>query len=155
VLLQCPFAPFMVTFCHTIAASDLEDLKLLGEVATSLQAAADVSEAADRLYRLCLVFYQVAKLYVDVQPKEPDGYPVIPKPGEEFDDYLTSLGFGPNTLTSATGGGDNNTNLNDQTDHSMATLQIPAELMETDMSHTFGDWILDNQYMMGLLDSDL
>ncbi|KAF3492001.1 fungal specific transcription factor domain-containing protein [Arthroderma uncinatum] len=155
VLLQCPFAPFMVTFCHTIAASDLEDLNLLGEVATSLQAAAGVSEAADRLYRLCLVFYQVAKLYVDVQPKEPHDYPVIPKPGEEFDDYLTSLGFGPNTLTPSTSDGNNITNFNDPADPSMASFQIPTELMDTDMSHTFGDWFLDNQYMMGLLDSDL
>ncbi|KAM5469780.1 hypothetical protein MauCBS54593_004334 [Microsporum audouinii] len=155
VLLQCPFAPFMVTFCHTIAASDLDDLKLLGEVATSLQAAADVSEAADRLYRLCLVFYQVAKLYVDVQPKEPHDYPVIPKPGEAFDEYLTSLGFGPNTLTPETADGNSNTNFNDPNDHPIAAFQMPPEMMETDMSHTLGDWFLDNQYMMGLLDSDL
>ncbi|EZF22411.1 hypothetical protein H112_04833 [Trichophyton rubrum D6] len=155
VLLQCPFAPFMVTFCHTIAASDHDDLKLLGEVATSLQAAADVSEAAERLYRLCLVFYQVAKLYVDVQPKEPHNHPVIPKPGEAFDDYLTSLGFGPNTLTPETAESSNNTNFNDPNEPSIPAFQMPPEMMETDLSHTLGDWFLDNQYMMGLLDSDL
>ncbi|EFQ98853.1 fungal specific transcription factor domain-containing protein [Nannizzia gypsea CBS 118893] len=155
VLLQCPFAPFMVTFCHTIAASDHDDLKLLGEVATSLRVAADVSEAADRLYRLCLVFYQVAKLYVDVQPKEPHDYPVIPKPGEAFDEYLTSLGFGPNTLTAETTENSNNINFSDPSEPSISAFQMPPEMMETDLSHTLGDWFLDNQYMMGLLDSDL
>ncbi|KAK2748729.1 hypothetical protein FQN57_000310 [Myotisia sp. PD_48] len=150
-VLQCPFAPFMVMFCHTIAAQDLADLELLEEIATSLQVASEFSEAADRLYRLCLVFYQVAKLYVDAQPKEAHTLRVLPQPGEDFNNYLTSLGFGPNLTVGGTdqeAGGPTST----PTYFHPAAFEMPNELME---AQTLENWVLDNQYMMGLLESDL
>ncbi|PGH02127.1 hypothetical protein GX51_04831 [Blastomyces parvus] len=69
-LLHSPFTPYLVLFTHTIATADLDDLKLLEEVSGSLEAARHISEAADRLCKLCAVFYQVARLYVDVRMRE-------------------------------------------------------------------------------------
>ena len=140
-------------FCHTIAASALDDLKLLEDVTNSLQAGSKLSEAADKLYRLCLAFSQVAKLYVDAQLRAPQSTKLedipLPRPGNEFDDYLASLGAGNPMMPSVSRNVPGNSGPNP------VPLQQPAEPVEFDASQTLEDWFFGNQYMMGLLDSDL
>ncbi|EEP80772.1 predicted protein [Uncinocarpus reesii 1704] len=152
-LLQCPFVPFLVTFCHTISSGDMDDLRLLEEVATSLQAAGGLSEGAERLYRLCMVFYQVAKVYVDAKLQEAENanetsaYQPATYPGEEFDSYLNALGLGPSLAPymprGVTGAGNNN---------SEGTM---PDFFDVDMAQSLEDWYLGNRHMMGLLESDL
>lgn len=143
----------MVMFCHIVAASASEDLKLLEDVTDSLQAGSSISEAADRLYRLCLAFCQVAKLYVDAQLKTPERLRLqdipLPRPGDEFDDYLASLAPGNPVMSNAS---------RDETNNnypSQMPLQQSTEPFEPDTSQTLEDWFFGNQYMMGLLDSEL
>ncbi|KAL1970487.1 hypothetical protein VTN77DRAFT_4131 [Rasamsonia byssochlamydoides] len=70
ILMNCPFTPFMVLFCHTIATADLSDLKRLGDFVSSLQSASEVAEAAEKFRRLCHVFHRVAELYIDAKMKQ-------------------------------------------------------------------------------------
>jgi hypothetical protein len=65
--MNCPFAPFMVMFCHAVATADLSDLKCLGDFVASLQSPGEVIEAADKLWRLCQVFHRVAELYINAK----------------------------------------------------------------------------------------
>lgn len=68
--MNCPFAPFMVIFCHAVATADLTDLQCLGDFVSSLQSPGEVIEAADKLWRLCQVFHRVAELYIDAKLKQ-------------------------------------------------------------------------------------
>ncbi|EER26066.1 Fungal specific transcription factor, putative [Coccidioides posadasii C735 delta SOWgp] len=151
-ILQCPFVPFLVIFCHTISSGDLDDLKLLEEVATSLQAAGSLSEGAERLYRLCMVFYQVAKVYVDAKRQEAENtnttseYQPIAYPGEQFDSYLNALGLGPSLAPSMLRGHADIGN-NDG-------VEVIPELFDVEMAQSLEDWYLGNRHMMGLLESD-
>ncbi|EAS33170.3 transcription factor [Coccidioides immitis RS] len=151
-ILQCPFVPFLVIFCHTISSGDLDDLKLLEEVATSLQAAGSLSEGAERLYRLCMVFYQVAKVYVDAKRQEVENtnttseYQPIAYPGEQFDSYLNALGLGPSLAPSMLRGHADIGN-NDG-------VEAIPELFDVEMAQSLEDWYLGNRHMMGLLESD-
>lgn len=153
-LLLFPFAPFMVLFCHTITASSLDDLKLLEDVSASLQAAGTVSEGADRLYRLCVVFYQVAKVYVDAQLKELQcsGANVdIPftSPGTEFDSFFTALGFAPPQPPPSS---------SEVMDHGSAEGSGVAQAQQPEgfeMEQTLDGWFTGSQYIMGLLESGM
>ncbi|EGE85702.2 fungal specific transcription factor domain-containing protein [Blastomyces dermatitidis ATCC 18188] len=215
-LLHSPFTPYLVLFTHTIATADLADLKLLGEVSSSLESARHISEAADRLCKLCAVFYQVARLYVDVRMREwgvgqgqgqrqlqqqqgqqhqqqqqqqqqfqqlqQQGANVNPGANygdtgvsaiddatayasqqmdmqwgaDEVDSYLWELGFGPPA------GGMMNNNINTgmgsgSTLGVAAGQQVPADGAGVGemMPPTLQDWFRGNQYMTGLLESDL
>lgn len=141
----------MVLFCHTITATSLDDLKLLEEVSDSLQTVGRVSEAADRLYRLFSVFYQVAKAYVNAQLQEFEracaDTQIYPQLGAELEPFLNALGMAPplagapprSMEQAASGPG-------------VVPGQQPPE---PDMGQTLDGWILGNQYMMGLLESDI
>ncbi|ODH14273.1 hypothetical protein ACO22_06617 [Paracoccidioides brasiliensis] len=198
-LLHCPFTPYLVIFTHTIATADLADLKLLEEVSASLESARHISEAAERLFKLCAVFYQVALLYVDVRMREwaqrggagagagananannavavavtnsgvgigavvgeggGGGHGMVGDPQQmeqqwgagEVDSYLWELGFGVPAgrmlsmgssndlgIVAGSGGGDNDD----------GSVQAAS-------SSSLQDWYRGNQYMMGLLESDL
>ncbi|KKA22872.1 C6 transcription factor [Rasamsonia emersonii CBS 393.64] len=67
ILMNCPFTPFLVLFCHAIATADTSDLRRLGEFVSSLQSAAEVAEAAEKFCRLCHVFHRVAELYISAK----------------------------------------------------------------------------------------
>jgi Fungal specific transcription factor domain len=67
VLINCPFTPFMVLFCHAIASANLDDLKCLGDFVSSLQSSGETVEAAEKLWRLCHVFHRVAELYIEAK----------------------------------------------------------------------------------------
>ncbi|KAK2769664.1 hypothetical protein FQN53_005953 [Emmonsiellopsis sp. PD_33] len=161
VLLQCPFTPFLVIFSHAIATASTDDLQLLSDVSSSLEAAANVSLGADRLYKLCAVFYQVAKLYIDIKLREgeagdgggaggweADGDQAM---GTEVDNYLWALGFG------APGGGigtEGTEAAGTGTGHAQMD-NVPGAEAAGEMSPTLQDWFRGNMYMMGLLESDL
>ncbi|EED17118.1 C6 transcription factor, putative [Talaromyces stipitatus ATCC 10500] len=70
VLINCPFTPFMVLFCHAIATANLSDLKCLGDFVSSLQTSGETVEAAEKLRRLCHVFHRVAELYIHSKIKQ-------------------------------------------------------------------------------------
>lgn len=61
VLLFSSFTPFLVVFLQAIATGDSELLNLLQKVIESLKFTARASKAADRLYRVCSAFGEVAK----------------------------------------------------------------------------------------------
>ncbi|KAL2007936.1 hypothetical protein VTN00DRAFT_7918 [Thermoascus crustaceus] len=154
-LMHCPFTPFMVLFCHAIAAADLSDLRCLGEFVASLQPTGEVVEAAEKLYRLCHVFHRVAELYINAKIKASsnvqtsqnaaeDGNAAL-YPVNDFDPYLSALGF-----TSATG-------LAPFVSNGVSTGDVPA--MENGSgvagSTSLGDWFTGNLNIMALLEADL
>ncbi|GAM37795.1 hypothetical protein TCE0_033r08019 [Talaromyces pinophilus] len=83
VLINCPFTPFMVLFCHAIATANLSDLKCLGDFVSSLQTSGETVEAAEKLRRLCHVFHRVAELYIQTKTKHQHQY--------QYDDSNGSL----------------------------------------------------------------
>lgn len=153
--MHCPFTPFMVLFCHAIAAADLSDLRCLGEFVASLQPTGEVIEAAEKLYRLCHVFHRVAELYInakikassDVQtsPNAAEDSNAAPYPVNDFDPYLSALGF-----TSATG-------LTPFVSNGVSTGDVPATENESGVagSTSLGDWFTGNLNIMALLEADL
>ncbi|KAK2761610.1 hypothetical protein FQN54_001438 [Arachnomyces sp. PD_36] len=156
-LIHCPFAPFTVVFCNAIATSDLDDLQCLGDTVTTLQSSAEMSEGVGKLYRLCSVFYQVAKLYIESKMKadnntlppsngpatETKFQPDTPMhAGGEFDPYLSALGLGPSV---------GSLGMPPQGDTTMEEYD-PSMGMET---ASLGNWFAGNLNMLGLLEADL
>lgn len=88
-----PFAPFIVVFCHVIAAKDTTDLARLEAFLKSIRLAQDFSEAAARLNRLFEVLYNVALRYTEMQQNSQREEQL--KAAEEMDQYLAALGFPP------------------------------------------------------------
>lgn len=112
-VLQSPFTPFIVIFCNAIIHCDPTDLSHLSDFVLSLESCRTLSEGADKLYKMCHLFLQVAKLYVEAKTKEtsesatanPEGfYPtgdgqqnLDPSAMTQFDPYLSALGLMPNS----------------------------------------------------------
>ncbi|KAJ5096908.1 hypothetical protein N7456_007629 [Penicillium angulare] len=67
VLLYSSFTPFVVIFLHAIAATSMEDVKLLEEVVATLQVARGVSNASERIYSIGANFARVARGLVEAQ----------------------------------------------------------------------------------------
>ncbi|KAF2870538.1 fungal-specific transcription factor domain-containing protein [Massariosphaeria phaeospora] len=119
-LLQSPFTPFIVIFCNAITQNDHSDLAILSDFVSSLESVLTLSEGAGKLYKMCNLFLQVAKLYIEARNKEgshqpqtqPQSQPTIehngiyvPANGDhvvdfnavtQFDPYLSALGLVPN-----------------------------------------------------------
>jgi len=139
----------MVIFCHAITIYSSDDLDLLAAFVESLKPLPDIeSEGADKLYRLCFVFHQVAKLYVEAKAQEArtQAQSQTNLTAEAaFDPYLSMLGFAPN----------------------QAQYLAPAWPATTDIAAdwsggtNFGlngniqDWFSGNSNIMGLLDQDV
>ncbi|GJN81732.1 hypothetical protein PLIIFM63780_005267 [Purpureocillium lilacinum] len=137
-LLLTPFAPFFVLFCYIIETSSLDDLKLLQEFVTSLDEARDSSETIEKLYRLCQVMCDVAALYVEAKSQQQEDQTMVPI-GDEFEMYLSQLGFMPSedqAMAQAQDNGGGPPAVNGQ------VAQI-------------ADWFSGNRNMMGLLEEDL
>lgn len=143
----------------------MDDLKLLGEISNTLQEAISISEGIERFCRLCSVFYNVAKIYVEARlqetnsgRKDTDGgggagsNDPPPYPSSEFDSYLNALGFGlpPHVFN-------NNANYQGGEGGTEAGGGIPptAETSSNDFENALQDWFLGNTHVMGLLESDL
>lgn len=141
-------------FCNAIETSNLEDLQCLEGAVATLQSSAGLSEGVDKLYRLCSVFYQVAKLYIESKLKldrAPPSETTVNQAdfqadtpmhaGGEFDPYLNALGLGPS------GGFANRPPQGDTT----------MEEYEAGMgaSTSLGNWFTGNLNVLGLLEADL
>ncbi|KAM0509676.1 hypothetical protein ACHAPB_001025 [Verticillium nonalfalfae] len=135
-ILLTPFAPFFVLFCHVIETSSAEDLKRLYEFADSLGGPSPISEPVQKLHRLCQALYNVALTYVEAKAQQPaaNQAPI----NEEFDMYLSALGFPPNELL-APGTG----------------VEAGAAAQTAVQSEQLANWFSGNQQMMGLLEEDL
>ncbi|KAJ4364697.1 hypothetical protein N0V83_009294 [Neocucurbitaria cava] len=127
-ILQAPFTPFIVIFCNAIQKADSSDLTSLTDFVTSLESCRTVSEGADKLYKMCRLFLQVAKLYISAkrqdmtpssttqtsssysQNNQPnyyttaDGTQLDLNAMTEFDPYLSALGLVSNNAWSMAGG---------------------------------------------------
>ncbi|KAF2025655.1 hypothetical protein EK21DRAFT_75922 [Setomelanomma holmii] len=123
-ILQAPFTPFIVIFCNAIQNSDATDLPSLQNFVASLESCRAISEGADRLYKMCRLFLQVARLYLQSKEQAPtvpsqtfspsqpnyyvnvDGSQIDVNSMTEFDPYLSALGLMPNSAFSMTNSAD-------------------------------------------------
>ncbi|KAJ4984606.1 fungal specific transcription factor domain-containing protein [Stagonosporopsis vannaccii] len=115
-ILQAPFTPFIVVFCNSIQKSDSLDLSTLQNFVASLESCRTISEGADKLYKMCHLFLQVAKLYIQAKKNDSRSQPqtvsqpftdtfYTPEDGSQldlstmtqFDPYLSALGLVPNS----------------------------------------------------------
>lgn len=141
-------------FCLVIETGDAEDLQQLADFIASLDVAKDVSRSVGKLHHLCQVLYNVAQLYVEakaqqqqqqqqrpvVADNDQDMVPPPPPPplGDEFDMYLSQLGFMPADL-----------------DMVNADLPVDDHTRSVAQSTQLGDWFSGNNHMLGLLEEDL
>ena len=141
----------------------------MAEFITSLEVAKDVSPSVGKMHHLCQVLYNVAVLYMEAKtqrsavataaappaiaaPSAPaaaatttaaaadQDMSAAPALGEEFDMYLSQLGFMPADLDMVNAGDGLAAD-----DHTRSVAQT-AQL---------GDWFSGNNYMLGLLEEDL
>ncbi|KAF9885406.1 hypothetical protein FE257_012928 [Aspergillus nanangensis] len=151
-ILYSPFVPFIVLFCHTINVSSEADLHSLEDFVNSLRPVSDLSEAIAKLYRLCQVLFNIAKLYLEAkaqaQTQEEQAI------GQEFDTYLSALGLAPVSAEYADGP--------PTSTGAAAPGPISAEMMQgiqgqmpTMPPSALRNWYSGNQHMMGLLEEDL
>ena len=91
------------------------DLETLQQFVASLESCRTVSEGADKLYKMCHLFLQVAKLYIQAKKNDTKNQPQVasqPSPSNyttadgtqldlntmtQFDPYLSALGLVPNS----------------------------------------------------------
>jgi hypothetical protein len=104
---------FIVIFCHIIQSTDSTDLPSLQNFVSSLESCRMLTEGADKLYKMCHLFLQVAKLYLQAKthdtpqtqalsPSQTDYYTTDKGQFDlnsmtEFDSYLSALGLMPNS----------------------------------------------------------
>lgn len=107
---------FIVIFCHVIQKHDHSDLNSLFDFVASLESCRTLSEGADKLYKMCHMFSQVAKLYLQVKTQDTtpqarattnhsqpeyyttaDGTQLDLNAMTSFDPYLSALGLMPNS----------------------------------------------------------
>jgi hypothetical protein len=107
---------FIVVFCNAIQKSDTVDLDTLQRFVASLESCRTVSEGADKLYKMCHLFLQVAKLYIQAKKNDMRNQPrTVAQPAQnnfyttrdgtqldlstmtQFDPYLSALGLVPNS----------------------------------------------------------
>lgn len=159
--------PFIVIFCHIIETSDVADLHRLRDFIASLEPTCAVSEGIDKLHRLFSVLHSVAMLYVEAKSKanssEPQDTDMAPI-GNEFDVYLSALGFMPvegdsATMSAAAAGGALPTPPvtagGGGRAFGSATTTTTANAVAMNQTSQLGDWFSGNRYMMGLLEEDL
>ena len=133
-----PFAPFFVLFCYVIETLSPEDLRLLSDFSTSIGETSDASETMQKLSRLCQVMSNVAALYVEAKSQQQEDQTMAPI-GDEFDVYLSQLGFMPVMDPNMnTAGGDPN-----------AAFQDNSQVAQ------MADWMSGSRNLLGLLEQDI
>ncbi|KAF2708656.1 hypothetical protein K504DRAFT_467892 [Pleomassaria siparia CBS 279.74] len=113
-ILQAPFTPFIVIFSNVITHCDPTDLASLSSFVSSMESCRTVSEGADKIYKMCYLFLQVAKIYVEAKrykasqiisrANHPGFYGTASTDAmgfdsttmTQFDPYLSALGLVPN-----------------------------------------------------------
>lgn len=162
IILQLPFAPFMVLFCHIIAVYDQSDLSLLQDFVATLAPARPYSEGADKMYRLCNTFTNVATLYVEAKLREqavqaqqlPLADLNVDMLGMEahFDPYLSALGMAPNSSWPMTSVPINNNAATEGDMNTSTTYGPDGSMMPMPDLH---QWFSGNRNMLEWLEHDL
>ncbi|PYH87834.1 fungal-specific transcription factor domain protein [Aspergillus ellipticus CBS 707.79] len=152
-ILYAPFVPFIVIFCHAITESSWDDLARLEDFVASLQPNCFLSEAIAKLYQLCQILSNVARLYMEakaqVQAKEDENLASV---GQEFDVYLSALGLAP----MATDDDGQWTSVPPPPGSVPGDIRGGMDGQEVNIPQTtqLGNWFSGNQHMMGLLEED-
>lgn len=153
-ILYAPFIPFIVIFCHILEVSDRmdPDLRRLSDFVASLQPLCPLSEAIDKLYRLCNVLSTIAGLYVEAKAQSANTHAAqdqaLASMGQEFEGYLTALGLAPGLPSEAGGFGG-------EVPGAVFGEERMASPQGVGGSLQLGNWFSGNQHMMGLLEEDL
>ncbi|KAI6771849.1 hypothetical protein HG531_009474 [Fusarium graminearum] len=137
-LVLTPFAPFFVLFCYVIETSSPEDLRLLCDFSTSIGETSDASETMQKLSRLCQVMSNVAALYVEAKSQQQEDQTMVPI-GDEFDVYLSQLGFMPVM----------DPNVNTTGSDPNATFPDNSQVAQ------MADWMSGSRNLLGLLEQDI
>ncbi|KAL5466474.1 hypothetical protein PMIN06_000078 [Paraphaeosphaeria minitans] len=174
-ILQAPFTPFIVIFCHSVLHCDPSDLNSLSDFVVSLESCRTISEGADKLYKMCHLFLKVAKLYVEAKRNEalpvaasrtqPDQNGFFPQETginldtmTQFDPYLSALGLMPNSGFPMTGFPAMNPSSNVDTfppgsfDASMAPS---GSGMGPGNPTNVQDWFSGSRYLLNLMEDDI
>lgn len=132
-----------------IAIYSSDDLDLLAAFVESLKPLPEESsEGIEKLYRLCFVFHQVARLYVEAKAQEARTQAQSQAnltAGAAFDPYLSMLGFAPNQAQYLT-------------PEWLQAPEIAAEwpkATDRTANDNIQDWFSGNSNIMSLLDQDI
>ncbi|KAL3419885.1 fungal specific transcription factor domain-containing protein [Phlyctema vagabunda] len=141
-LLSCPFIPFLVVFCHAVTFLDEADMTRLEQFVLSLQPTKRASEAGIKMYRLCSMFHRVGKLYMDGRLRDRRDQQLRT---QAWDPYMNALKIVPG-LSQLDEWNTSSMDLNTNSMNGVELQNDPAAL---------GDWFEGNQFIFGLLESDL
>lgn len=130
-----PFAPFFSIFMYVVETLSAQDLQLLQQFSASLESAVDLSKTMQKLCQLCHVMSNVAALYVEAKSQQQEDQAMVPI-GDEFDVYLSQLGFMP------------------MTDQPMSQPTTGAVVPENAQVAQIADWMSGSRNLMGLLEHD-
>lgn len=135
-----PFAPFFVLFCHIIETLNSSDLMVLQDFVASIENLRDSSETVGKLCRVFQVYRDVAMVYVEAKSQQQEDQTMIPI-GDEFDMYLSQLGFMPGV---------------EDTSGMQAPNTQPMPMGATGgQAAQMTDWFSGSRNMFGLLEEDL
>ncbi|KAF2258211.1 fungal-specific transcription factor domain-containing protein [Lojkania enalia] len=164
-VLQAPFTPFIVIFSNAISKCDDADLSQLSDFVSSLESCRTVSEGADKLYKMCHLFLQVAKLYIEAKRKElsqhlrgsPQGDYYQTANGAtqnldfstmtQFDPYLSALGLTNSAWSMSASFPQNHPGI--EVFQGMEAGNMGGN------QNTVQDWFSGSRYIMGLMEDDI
>jgi hypothetical protein len=170
-----------VIFCNAIQKADSSDLSSLSEFVVSLESCRTFSEGADKLYRMCHLFLQVARLYFMARTQEaaqqsqalpanrqPSYYTTAAGPQldmnamSQFDPYLSALGLMPESEWSMAGY-DPNAQIPAPMDTFSQAPAMDGIIHPGSMGMSFGpptgnhnsvqDWFSGSRYLMNLMEA--
>jgi hypothetical protein len=167
---------FIVLFCNAIQEANSTDLKPLTDFVTSLESCRSVSEGAEKLYNMCLLFLKVARLYINAKSQEvkrtqeqPYIYSINTGNATSsdvgttarFDPHLNALGLMP---TSAWPTGSLSQGLRSQTQGSYASTQLFNDALGFDCAgvgygpmstnqSSIQDWFSGSRYLINSMEA--
>ena len=154
------------------------DLDTLQQFVASLESCRTVSEGADKLYKMCHLFLQVAKLYIQAKKKDPKSQPqATAQPSDdnfytttdgtqldlttmtEFDPYLSALGLVPNSAWPMAGYAPVTTAMESFANVQNVAGTQPAEVFGSGYAangasqNSVQDWFSGSRYLMNLMEA--
>lgn len=168
------FSSFIVLFCNAIQNTDPTDLSSLSDFVASLESCRIISEGADKLYKICHLFLQVLRLYIQAKSQyalacsqsvpeanrpnfytTADGAQLDLNAMTQFDPYLSALGLVPNPAWPmagyATASTTNIRSLNH--DHDLETNFSGIPVGQAGVGqNSVQDWFSGSRYLMNLME---
>ncbi|KAJ4287806.1 hypothetical protein N0V90_012510 [Kalmusia sp. IMI 367209] len=147
-----------------------------GDFVVSLESCRTISEGADKLYKMCHLFLQVAKLYVEAKTKESVTVTTSPsQPSQsgfypsgaadsginlntmtQFDPYLSALGLMPNAAWPMTGFSTIGTGAETFPPGSFDASMAPSGSgLQPGNPTNVQDWFSGSRYLLGLMEDDI